>query len=192
MEQEKGSSQHLNTEQQRELLSLARKTIDLYLSNGERISYSSEEEELKKNRGAFVSIHTRGQLRGCIGIILPIKPLYETVIDCAISAATQDYRFQPLVRQELEESEIEISALSIPVTVSRLDEIQIGQHGLIISQGAAKGLLLPQVATEHHWDRETFLEQTCIKAGLSQHAWKEGAEIEKFSAQVFSEKDLIE
>lgn len=183
---------HLNQEQQIELLSLARKTIDHYLSKGEKILYSTHDEALKKNSGAFVTIHTRGILKGCIGIILPIKPLYETIIDCAISAATQDYRFQPLLKVELKDSEIEISVLSLPEVVSNVEEIEVGQHGLIISQGTLKGLLLPQVATENHWDGETFLQQTCIKAGLPGNAWKEGAKIERFSAQVFSEKDLQE
>lgn len=192
MEQDKESRQDLNREQRAELLSLARKTIDLYLSKGEKISYSSDDELFKQHCGAFVTLYTRGHLRGCIGIIFPIKPLYETVIDCAISAATQDHRFQPLIREELKETKIEISVLSIPEAVGGIDEIEIGQHGLIISQGMSKGLLLPQVATEHHWDRNTFLEQTCIKAGLPRDAWKKGAKIEKFSALVFSEKDLRE
>jgi AmmeMemoRadiSam system protein A len=190
--QDKESHQQLTREQQKELLSLARKTIDYYLDKKERISYSSHEEVFKEHCGAFVTLHTHGRLRGCIGIIFPIKPLYETIIDCAISAATQDYRFQPLMRQELKETEIEISVLSIPKAIGGIEEIEIGQHGLIISQGMSKGLLLPQVATEHHWDRDTFLEQTCIKAGLPRDAWKEGAKIEKFSALVFSEKDLQE
>ncbi len=192
MGQDKESRQDLNREQQAELLSLARKTIDLYLNKGEKISYSSDDEMFKQHCGAFVTLHTRGHLRGCIGIIFPIKPLYETVIDCAISAATQDYRFQPLIREELKETEIEISVLSLPEAVSDVNEIQIGKHGLIITQGISKGLLLPQVATEHHWDRDTFLAQTCIKAGLPQDAWKGGAKIEKFSALVFSEKNLRE
>ncbi len=186
----KEAHQYFSREQQKKLLSLARKAIEHYLSKGDRISYSFDDEALKRNSGAFVTIHTHGNLRGCIGIIWPIKSLCETVIDCAISAATQDYRFQPLLMEELKESEIEISILSMPEVVKSTDEIQIGQHGLIISQGTSKGLLLPQVATENHWDRETFLQQTCLKAGLPVNAWKEEAKIEKFSAQVFSEKDL--
>lgn len=180
----------LNSSQQKELLLLARNTIDLYLREKKRFIHSTEEAELKRRSGAFVTIHKEGKLRGCIGVIFPVKPLYETVVDCAISAATEDFRFEPLGLEELSESELEISVLSFPELVKDVKEILVGVHGLIVSQDYYKGLLLPQVATEHHWDRETFLSHTCIKAGLLPDTWKKGAKIEKFSAQVFSEKDL--
>ncbi|MEW5807523.1 MAG: AmmeMemoRadiSam system protein A [Acidobacteriota bacterium] len=180
----------LNVDQQKELLRIARKTIDLHLKEKKRFIYSTEDEALRRNSGAFVSIHRGGQLRGCIGNIFPVKPLYETVIDCAISAATEDYRFEPLSLEELAESSLEISVLSYPELVRDINEIIIGKHGLIITQEYCKGLLLPQVATEYHWDRETFLTHTCIKAGLPRDAWKKGAKIEKFSAEVFSEEEL--
>lgn len=182
----------LSPAQQRELLSLARRTIELYLKERKRPSFSPEDEMLRENTGAFVSIHTGKRLRGCIGIIHPIKPLYKTVIDCAISAATEDFRFQPLTADELQESELEISVLTIPEVVQNIEEIEVGRHGLIISEGHSKGLLLPQVATEYGWDRNEFLAQTCVKAGLPSDAWKKGAKIEKFSALVFSEKGCRE
>ncbi len=186
------SAHMLSPSQQRELLSLARKTIELYLRERKRLLFTPEDEVLREKVGAFVSIHTGNRLRGCIGIIHPIKPLYKTVIDCAISAATEDLRFQPLTVEELQQSELEISVLTIPEVVQNIEEIEVGTHGLIISEGCSKGLLLPQVATEYGWDTNEFLMQTCVKAGLPPDAWKKGAKIEKFSALIFSEKDYKE
>ena len=185
-------SEMLSREQQKELLALARRTIELYLKEGKKLSYSAHDESLKRRSGAFVTIHSGSDLRGCIGIIQPIKPLYETIIDCAISASTEDYRFEPLKPDELAKSELEVSVLTMPEVVKDIEAIEVGKHGIIISRGFSKGLLLPQVAAEHNWDRKAFLAQTCMKAGLPANAWREGAKIEIFSAQVFSDKDFQE
>ena len=111
----------------------------------------------------------------------------ETVVEAAIAAATQDFRFQPLTLEELEQTKIEISVLSLPHPVKNINEIEVGKHGLIISKGFNKGLLLPQVPVEWNWDLETYLKHGCLKAGLDEDEWKKGARIEIFTAQVFSE-----
>ena len=177
----------LNKEQQKFLLGLARKAIKHYLENGKTLKIKTEDEMLKEKRGAFVTLKVNGQLRGCIGYPLPYKSLYETIIDVAISAATQDFRFQPLTLKELSETKIEISVLSLPKPVQNIKEIEVGKHGIIIAKGLNKGLLLPQVPVEWNWDLETYLGHGCLKAGLQEDEWKKGARIEIFSAQVFTE-----
>lgn len=150
-----------------------------------------KDEIFKEKRGAFVTLHINGRLRGCIGYIAGIKPIPETIIDMAIASAFKDPRFPPLKREEFEKIDIEISVLTPIERVNNIDEIQVGRDGLIISNGYRQGLLLPQVATEYGWNREQFLEHTCYKAGLPGDAWKwKDTKIEKFSAQVFGEKEL--
>jgi len=180
-------SNPLNKNQQQFLLGLARRTIEHYLKSGKAPQLKIEDEYLKENRGAFVTLKVKDQLRGCIGYPLPYKPLYETIIDVAISAATQDYRFQPLTYEELKETRIEISVLSLPQPIKDIKEIEVGRHGIIISKGPNKGLLLPQVPLEYDWDLETYLRHGCLKAGLDEDDWKKGVQIEVFEAQVFSE-----
>jgi len=180
----------LNKKQQKFLLNLARRAIKQYLETGEKIKEKIEDEELKKKRGAFVTLKVENQLRGCIGYPLPYKPLYETIIETAISAATSDFRFTPLSLPELDKTEIEISVLSLPQEIKDINEIKIGKHGIIISKGPYQGLLLPQVPLEYNWDLETYLSHGCLKAGLPPDEWKKGVKIEIFSAQVFSEKDF--
>lgn len=141
---------------------------------------------LKSPAGAFVSLHKKGLLRGCIGYIQATRPLYRTVMEAAEAAALHDPRFPPLQPAELPEVELEISVLS-PFRAIRPEEIQVGAHGLMITQDRARGLLLPQVALDHHWDRERFLEETCRKAELPSDAWRRGATVEAFTAEVFSE-----
>jgi len=142
-------------------------------------------------RGAFVTLHKHGQLRGCIGYIEPIKPLVETIVEMAKAAAFNDWRFPPVKAEEVPELDIEISILSPIKEIKDTNEIVVGKHGIIITRGMHRGLLLPQVATEWGWDREKFLEQTCLKAGLPTDAWKEkGTKIEIFSAEIFNEKEL--
>ncbi len=177
----------LTKEQQDFLLSLARKAITHYLEKGTPPDIETEDKELKKKRGAFVTLKVEGQLRGCIGYPLPFKPLYETIIDAAISAATKDFRFPSLELKELSNTEIEISLLSLPRPIHNISEIVVGRHGIIVSKGPHKGLLLPQVPLEWDWDLETYLNHGCLKAGLEEDAWRKGAHIEIFSAQVFSE-----
>ncbi len=177
----------LSEEQQIFLLQLARKAILFYLEKGKPPKIKPEDETLKEKRGAFVTLKKDDQLRGCIGYPLPLKPLYETIIDAAISAATQDFRFQSIEIEELPKTKIEISVLSIPKPAKDTSEIEVGKHGIIISKGLNKGLLLPQVPTEYGWDRETYLNHGCLKAGLEQDDWRKGAHIEIFDAQVFSD-----
>jgi AmmeMemoRadiSam system protein A len=148
-----------------------------------------EEESLRTNYGAFVTLRKAGgHLRGCIGHIEPSAPLYQTVRECAAAAASRDPRFEPVTPPELPDLRIEISVLSL-LTDVRPEEVEVGRHGLLISQGFHRGLLLPQVATEWHWNREQFLEETCLKAGLPPDAWRHGARIQAFTAQVFGEPE---
>jgi uncharacterized protein len=173
---------------QSELLKMSRSCLELYLKRGERRLEQSICPELLEKRGAFVTLHSHGELRGCIGVAAARSALFETVQNCAISAAASDPRFPPLKSSELNEVRIEISVLSPLQPVSTIEQIEIGVHGLIIQLDARRGLLLPQVATEHHWNREQFLQQVCRKAGLPADAWKEGARIDCFTALVFGEQ----
>jgi AmmeMemoRadiSam system protein A len=140
-----------------------------------------------RRAGAFVTLHHGGELRGCIGYIEPEFSLADVVARCAVSAARSDPRFPPLTREEFDEIEIEISVLGAVQPVTDVREIEPGRHGLVVQHRGRRGLLLPQVATEWGWDRETFLSHTCLKAGLPPDAWKSGAEVLKFEAQVFRE-----
>jgi AmmeMemoRadiSam system protein A len=135
-----------------------------------------------------VTLNKNNQLRGCIGFTSPLQPLYLTVRDAATSAALKDYRFQPVQEAELKQLSYEISVLSPFRKVFNIKQIEIGKHGLLIKKGSGEGLLLPQVAAKYNWDRTTFLQQTCLKAGLPENAWKdEESDIFIFSAFVFGE-----
>ncbi|MGB7622911.1 MAG: AmmeMemoRadiSam system protein A [Terriglobia bacterium] len=174
------------------LLSLARKTISDHLQN-QSVSPPGDVPEgpLLEKCGAFVTLTQDKQLRGCIGYTTSHKPLYETVMDCAISAATRDPRFGSMEIEELPRTHIEISVLSPFFEIKDVNEIEAGKHGLMISRGNRRGLLLPQVATEHHLNRERFLDQTCLKAGLPMKSWKDsGTRIEAFTAFVFGESGI--
>ncbi len=178
---------YLDADDQRFLLALARKSVEEFLKTGKRHRPEPASEKLSAKRGAFVTLKVDGQLRGCIGYPLPHKPLIETVAEMAVTAATQDYRFLPLKPEELPRTKIEISVLTLPRPVRDVKEIEVGRHGIIVSKGIAKGLLLPQVPTEYGWDLETYLHHGCLKAGLDEDEWQKGATIEVFEAQVFSE-----
>jgi len=144
---------------------------------------------LAQKRGAFVTLTRRadGELRGCIGYVAPMYPLVETVWRAASAAAFRDHRFAPLTRDELSAVAIEISVLSVPTPI-RPEDVIVGTHGLILQCGGRSGLLLPQVATDHGWDRTMFLDYTCLKAGLRPGAWqKPDAELLAFTATVFGE-----
>jgi len=180
----------LNKDQQRFLLKLARDSIEYYLKNGEQIRIGTQEGILKEKRGAFVTLKHNDELRGCIGYPTPYLPLYKTIIEASVMAATKDPRFLPIQKQELPDVDIEISVLSVPRKVKDISEIEVGKHGIVISKGANSGLLLPQVPLEWGWDLETFLKHGCLKAGLDEDALEKGADIEIFTAQVFSEKDV--
>ena len=177
----------MTREQQESLLALAHRAIRCHLEGKALPEAETDDPLFQEKRGAFVTLKVDGQLRGCIGYVLPHKSLYKTVIDSAVAAAFRDYRFANIDREELERTEVEISVLSLPKPVKNISEIKIGEHGLIISKGPHKGLLLPQVPVEWDWDLETFLRHTCIKAGLPEDEWKRGAKIEQFSAQVFAD-----
>lgn len=177
----------LTREQEKSLLRLARLAITLHLQEGTSPSMETDDVTFKQKRGAFVTLKVKDQLRGCIGYPIPHKPLFETIIDIAISAATKDFRFSPLEQKELHETKIEISVLSQSKLIKNISEIAVGKHGIIITRGLSRGLLLPQVPVEWGWDRETFLSHGCMKAGIEEDAWEKDAQIEIFTAQVFSE-----
>ncbi len=153
---------------------------------------SPQDPTLQAPGAAFVTIMCEGTLRGCIGYVEPVRPLAEAVAHCAEAAATADPRFPPVTPGELSYLRVEVSVLSPLCPVADAQEIQIGTHGLFISQAGRHGLLLPQVATEFGWDRETFLRQTCLKAGLPVDAWKRGAEIQVFSVDHFTDEVPVE
>jgi AmmeMemoRadiSam system protein A len=138
-------------------------------------------------RGAFVTIHAHGELRGCLGRIDPEAPLADTVAHLAAVVSDSDPRFAPVTPSELGAIEIEISVLTPEREVAAPEEVEIGRHGVIIEQGGRRGLLLPQVATEQRWDRDTLLSHACLKARLPSDAWRRGAKILVFEAQVFGE-----
>lgn len=147
-------------------------------------------ENRKAASGAFVTLRCSGKLRGCIGQIGAGLALEIVVAHCAASAATEDPRFRSLQAEELNEVELEISVLSEPQRTAP-DAVIVGKHGLIVSRGSRRGLLLPQVAEEHKLTSQLFLEETCVKAGLPRDAWKDPAtRIEVFTAEVFSEKEM--
>lgn len=143
---------------------------------------------LAEPRGVFTSLYLRGELRGCVGYVLRSGPVYQAVAETARAAAFEDTRFSPVTREEAPHLEIELSILSPPAPILP-EAIEIGRHGLLITLAQRRGLLLPQVPIEHHWDRTRFLEQTCRKAGLPLDAWKSGAKIEAFTAEVFGDGD---
>ena len=190
-----GSVTALNESDRRWLLQLARRTLEKLPPKGatvphEKVLIETEAPQAtREERGAFVTLHTTGgQLRGCIGYVLPVGTLYRAVIENAVNAARRDPRFAPVAPHEVPELRIEISAMGAPQLVAKIEEIEVGRDGLIVGDGRTRGLLLPQVATEYGWDRETFLDHTCRKAGLTVGAWRLGdLRIERFSAEVFGE-----
>lgn len=175
----------LSADEKKELIRLAREAVQLYVAEKKIIDYKTEDPNLLADRGAFVTLKKRGELRGCIGFIEPVASLCETVIRTAIYAATEDTRFTPVRPEELSDLEVEISVLTPLKKVDNPRLVQVGKHGLVIAMGRNRGLLLPQVPVENNWDRETFLCQACLKAGLPPDAWKKGAEISVFEAIVF-------
>ena len=185
------SDRPLTPEEKRRLLQAARQTIEEHVQGGPVPRLKPDLEGLGFRRGAFVTIHRRGQLRGCIGNFVSDQPLVNTVQEMAVAAASHDPRFPPVSPAELAEPDVEISVLSPLRPVKDVSEIQVGTHGIYIVSPRGRGVLLPQVATEYGWDRETFLQHTCLKAGLNPDCWKDpDVEILVFTAEVFGEKDL--
>jgi AmmeMemoRadiSam system protein A len=171
------------------LLQLARAAIVAHVSGGAAGDVPVP-DTLNRPGGAFVTIHKKGELRGCIGHIEPNEPLRVIVSRCAVAACSADPRFAPVTAAELGDLEIEMSLLGPLEPVASPEDVEVGRHGLVVEQNWQRGLLLPQVATEWRWDRDTFLAQTCHKAGLPRDAWKRGAKIWRFEAEVFSESSF--
>jgi AmmeMemoRadiSam system protein A len=180
--------EEIAADDQRFLLELARATIDARLSKRPLPSPTPDSALLLETRGAFVTLKIEGRLRGCIGHVIGVAPLWRAVRDNAIAAAFEDPRFPPLTPDELQQVGIEISVLT-PLVRSSAKEVVVGRHGILVERGAARGLLLPQVADEYGRDRETFLDHTCRKAGLEPGCWRQpDTTISTFSAEVFGEK----
>jgi AmmeMemoRadiSam system protein B/AmmeMemoRadiSam system protein A len=172
-----------------ELLALARTTLETYLEDGAIHPYEPDDPALTRRCGAFVTLKERGELRGCIGHTRADLPLYQVVQQMAVSAATGDSRFPPLTSAELADVTIEISVLSPYRRVTEVAEVEVGTHGLMIFKGGQQGLLLPQVPVEQGWDREEYLDNLCLKAGLPEACWREGATLYAFTALVFGERE---
>jgi AmmeMemoRadiSam system protein A len=169
------------------LLRLAHESILSALERRE-ISLTPPSPHLDEPRGAFTTIYFHGNLRGCVGYVFPVASLYRTVAETARAAAFEDTRFSPVSPHEAPELDVSLSILS-PLRVITPEEVEIGRHGLVVSHGGRRGLLLPQVPIEHQWDRATFMEQTCRKAGLPLDAWRQGATLEAFTAEVFGDRE---
>lgn len=186
--------QKLSLEDGKKLVKLARKSISYYCAVNSLCKESAPAKKFKEKRGVFVTLYSypEEQLRGCIGLPYPKKQLWQAVINGAVSAAMSDPRFPSVNARELSEITVEVSVLTEPKEVKQSElpeKIEIGKHGIIIKRHNQSGLLLPQVAVEYNWDKETFLDQTSVKAGLYEGAWKlEDTSVELFSAQVFKEK----
>jgi MEMO1 family protein len=177
----------LSAEEKAALLKLARTALAEYLTKRAEIDDTTGRDNFRAPRGAFVTLTKAGELRGCIGYIEPVLPLGRTVIRTAIYAATEDPRFPPVTADELRDIQVEISVLTPAREIADPKEVRVGTHGLIVEQGGAKGVLLPQVPGEFGWGREEFLDQVCLKAGLPRTAWKHGARLFVFEAIVFHE-----
>jgi len=175
----------LSPSEKKELIRLARSAIENFTLEKKVLNFQPQDAKLLTPKGVFVTIKKYGRLRGCIGFIEPILPLYRAVIQAAIYAACRDPRFPPLSPNELNQLEVEISVLSPLKKISNPYLVTVGQHGLLIAKGEKRGVLLPQVPIENNWSRTVFLEQACRKAGLPKDAWKHGAEIFVFEAIVF-------
>jgi AmmeMemoRadiSam system protein A len=175
------------TDMRRRLLDLARLALTARV-RGAPPPVAPDDIDLPAS-GAFVTLYCGGELRGCLGTLDMREPLAEAVVRLGGDVAKNDYRFEPLRTDELTSVMLDISVLTTPQPVPHPSEIVVGRDGLIVEMGVRKGLLLPQVATDHGWDRDTFLAHTCVKAGLPPDAWQNGARILRFEAEVFGDKD---
>ncbi len=180
------ANEELSLQEQATLLQLAHDAIMSALEKLD-ISLAPPTERLAQSRGVFTSLYLKDDLRGCVGYVQPENSLYRAVAESARAAAFEDTRFSPLSKEEAPHVCVQLSILS-PLQSMGPEAVEVGRHGLLITKDDHRGLLLPQVAVEHGWDRITFLEQTCRKAGLPTDAWREGAIIEAFTAQVFGDK----
>ena len=182
-----GAQFEYSSEERTFLLHLARESI-LSLLERREMSLLTPSEHLSEARGVFTTLYSKGILRGCVGYPAAMLPLHRAVAETSRAAASEDPRFYPLRLEETQHLKISLSVLSHlqPITP---EQVEVGRHGLVISQGARRGLLLPQVPVEHGWDRLLFLEQTCLKAGLPPDAWRTAVRIEAFTAESFSNED---
>lgn len=179
----------LNPNEKAILLAIARQAIETYVRTGKKYVEPREEKALNRRSGCFVSIKQGGQLRGCIGNFQSELPLFREVVEMAVASASKDPRFYPMKADDLQDFNLEISVLSPLRKIESIDEIEVGRHGIYLEKGYNRGVLLPQVATEYGWDRETFLGQTSLKAGLTQNAWQaDDTEIYIFSADIFKDE----
>ncbi|HVJ04824.1 MAG TPA: AmmeMemoRadiSam system protein A [Candidatus Saccharimonadales bacterium] len=172
-------------DERRWLLQLAHQSIAAAVARKPLPTFKAS-PHLREPRGAFTTLHKNGTLRGCIGHVIATEPLDDTIRRTARAAALEDPRFPPVTEPELNALQIEISVLS-PMFQIAPQDVVVGRHGLMVTFGSRRGLLLPQVATEHHWDRETFLTQTCRKANIPPDMWTRGATLEAFTAEVFGD-----
>ncbi|MCL2294511.1 MAG: AmmeMemoRadiSam system protein A [Spirochaetes bacterium] len=178
----------ITEEEKKILLESARETIAAKLENRKAV-YTPATKTLEAINGAFVTLHKFGQLRGCIGNLIGVKPLYATIREMALASAFDDPRFPPLSKKELEEIDIEISVLSPLKKINSIDEIKIGEHGILLKMGFSSATFLPQVAVEQKWGVKELMENVCFKAGMDVNSWKApDAELFVYSAIVFGEK----
>jgi AmmeMemoRadiSam system protein A len=182
----------LSDQDRRFLLELARSSIAARLDGRPRPEPSLVPGPLTENRGAFVTLTIDDRLRGCIGHVVGVEPLWSSVRSNAVAAAFRDPRFEPLGPEELDRVVIEVSALSPVVEIDDPEEVEVGLHGLMIERGASRGLLLPQVATKNGWDRLAFLDHTCRKAGLAAGCWRDPeSRISVFTVEHFAETEEL-
>lgn len=181
-------SQKLTEEEKKELLRIAKRSVESFVKTGKVPEFEVGSERLKEKRGAFVTLKENGRLRGCIGHLVANLPLYKVVSQMAISAAVKDPRFFPVTKEELDTLKYEISVLSPLRKINSLKEIELGKHGVLAVARDHSGVLLPQVATENHLDLETFLDNLMLKAGLSPNYWKENSiDFYVFEVEVFGD-----
>lgn len=188
----KGENMEYSKEEKKFLLGIARESIKNYFREKRPLEdIKIDDPLLEEKRGAFVTLKEQGRLRGCIGRIVADLPLYKAVSWMACEAAFKDPRFPPLEEKELKDIILEISILSPFKKIDNVEEIEVGKHGVMLRKGWYSGLLLPQVAQEYNWDKYTFLDHTCLKAGLGYGCWRDkDVDIYIFSAEVFSEEEF--
>lgn len=179
-----------DSEEKSRLLAIAREAVKAVVSGRKYVPVEPAEPRLRQKAGAFVTLHLHGELRGCIGFIEARLPVYETVAEMAARAATADPRFDSVKKPELDSIDIEISILSPLRKIEKVEDVEVGRHGVVIERGYHRGLLLPQVATENRWDRLAFLKYVCIKAGLDKDAYLDPkSNIYVFTAEVFGDQN---
>lgn len=186
---DKKNKNSLTKEEKIFLLKTARKTLISHIKTNKHDSVKTDNPKFLEKRGAFVTLHQNSELRGCIGYIKPFKPLIDTIVENTINASTNDLRFPPVTAADLDQIDIEISALTVPKEISSIDEIVLGRDGIILKKGPYNSVFLPQVAPEQGWDLETTLTYLAQKAGLGSDAWKKDCTFYTFEAEVFSEKE---